>query len=78
MQEVLFVFLPSHPPHILARLLDFNIKLLLFLLYPDTTLHHHPLGMKESYTKLARSAIGCFSSDLHSQLETKKWCRYPT
>lgn len=72
MQEVLFVFLPSHPPHILARLLDFDIKLLLFLLYPDTTLNHHPPGMKESYTKLAPSAIRCFSSDLHSQLETKK------
>jgi len=78
MQEVLFVFLLSHPPYVLARLLHFDIELLLFLLYPDTTLHHSPLGMRDTRTRLAPFAVEHFGSDLHSQLEKKKWCSYPT
>lgn len=58
------------------RLLDFDIKLLLFLLYLDTTLCHNTPGMKDSYTSLVHSTMRHFSSDLHSQLETK-WYRYP-
>lgn len=42
MQEVVFVFLPSRPPHIVVKLLDFDIKLLLFLIYPDTILSPQP------------------------------------
>lgn len=77
MSEILFVFLLSYPAHILVRLLVFDIKFLLFLLYLDTTLHHSAPGMKDSYTLLVHSAMRHFGSDLHSQLETE-WYRYPT
>lgn len=63
--EVLFVFLPSNPDHVLIRLLDFYIKMLLFVL----SFHRGSPGTRKCYTK---QALG-FLPPL--PMETKKWCR---
>lgn len=65
MLEVLYVFLPSNPDHVLTRLLDFYIKMLLFAL----SFHCGSPGTRKCYTK---QALG-FLPPL--PMERKKWCR---
>lgn len=62
MLGVLFVFLPGNPDHVLTRLLDFYIKMLLFAL----SFHHGSPGTRNCCTKLHLPPL---------PVETKKWCR---
>lgn len=63
MLEVLFVFLPINPDHLLTRLLDFYIKMLLFAL----SFHYGSPWKRSCYPKQASSAIRHWGFCLHSQ-----------